>query len=81
MKKNKEILCNEHSLCDICDYCVYYNYNGVDMIREGRILKGILYIDEGYCKHPKMKKVRRDPGDNATSCKYFKCEICRRKKK
>lgn len=71
---NKKNLCKEHPLCDICDYCVYYNFNGTDMMMEGKLYKGAMYIEEGYCMHSKMKKVRREP--ESIACKYFVCEIC-----
>jgi len=65
-----ENLIERHCNYDICDYCVYYDYNGEDTVVDGEIVKGAVYCSKGYCN---LLKERKEPENG---CKHFICEIC-----
>lgn len=49
--------CDEY--IELCDFCRYYNFNGVNGV----------YVDKGYCN---LLKIKKDPIDE---CSEFHCNL------
>ena len=57
----------------VCDICEYYNYNGEDLIEDGKVYKGAIYTGDGWCD---LKNDWREPWN---SCEEFNCFIHKKK--
>ena len=51
----------------ICDFCKYYDYNGKDLVKDGKTYHGAIYTQAGWCR---LHKRRQEPSDN---CSNFEC--------
>ena len=56
---------------DICDFCMYYNFNGEWYANGSDGFHGPVYVEEGYCR---LTGCYSDPMDN---CDNFHCNMAR----
>ena len=56
---------------DICDFCMYYNFNGEWYADGNDGFHGPVYVDEGYCR---LTGCYSDPSD---ICDDFHCFMAR----
>ena len=57
----------------VCDFCLFYDYSGTDLVIEGITYKGALYTGNGYCR---LHKKQKDPGEG---CNDFICYLMEKK--
>lgn len=72
MKKfNSKKYCSEEcSKTQLCDFCTFYHYNGIDLVDENKkIWECAIYCDKGYCE---LDFSHKDP-DDGDKCKKFIC--------
>jgi hypothetical protein len=52
----------------VCDFCLYFEYNGEPIEHDAKVWDNALYVEKGYCRKHDMCA---DPGGG---CDDFKCK-------
>ena len=55
----------------LCDFCKHYQFNGDDLIRNGKTFKGAIYTGKGFCTFHHRRQEPQDQCDNF-HCKNVK---------